>query len=159
MSLLMVHHFLEGTELSLEQADRELLELVAWEEAHGYPQDVTIAQLAQIAHDRFGYNARIITDVNEETIKTEIAAGNPVIAPAAGRMLGNPYFSGEGPFYHMLVITGYNSWWMITNDPGTKRGKDYRYRPAVLLDAIHDWTGIKEETPQGRKVMLVIEKQ
>jgi len=71
-------------------------------------------------------------------------------------MLGNPYFSGEGPWYHMLVITWYDHRGFITNDPGTKRGEGYHYDEATLINAIHDWTGVKENIAQGGKSMLII---
>jgi len=71
----------------------------------------------------------------------------------------NPYFSGEGPWYHMLVLTGYGWWDFITNDPGTRRGAGYEYRFSTLLNAIHDWTGIKEEIRKGRSAVLVLDSK
>ncbi|MDO8469282.1 MAG: hypothetical protein Q7S29_06030, partial [Candidatus Peribacter sp.] len=64
----------------------------------------------------------------------------------------------EGPWYHMLFLTGYNEFFFVTNDVGTMRGKDYVYRFDTLLNAIHDWTGVKEEIRSGAKRVLVIEK-
>lgn len=158
MSLIMVHNYLKGTDLKNQKAFDELMTLSDWEEEHDYPLDVDIDELARISEDYYGYEASIIEDVTIDRIKYELAAGNPIIIPAAGRELGNPYFSGEGPWYHMLVITGYDKKNFITNDPGTKRGKGYKYRHDVLLNAIHDWTGVKEEIAQGRKVMLILGK-
>jgi len=157
MALIMVHHFLEGTGItSPEQADEELLALIQWEEENGYPQDVTLSELGMIANEYYRYKALILEDVSEDSIKEQLAMGNPVIVPAAGRELGNPYFSGEGPWYHMLVITGYTPWRFVTNDPGTRRGEDYQYKYEVLLSSIHNWTGVKEEITQGRRVALVL---
>lgn len=155
-ALIMVAAFLKGETLNPQRMDEEILTLVAWETEHGYEQDVTIEELAQIARDYYGLKADLIETVSVESIRGEIAEGNPVIVPAAGRMLGNPYFSGAGPFYHMLVVTGYTPLLFVTNDPGTKRGEGYTYRNQVLLDAVHDWTGVKEETHLGKKVMLVL---
>ena len=59
----------------------------------------------------------------------------------------------------MLVIIGYDHNDFITNDPGTRRGQEYRYNQDVLLNAIHNWTGIKEETYLGKKVMMVLSKE
>ncbi len=89
-------------------------------------------------------------------MKNELAKGYPIIVPMAGRDLGNPYFSGEGPWYHALVIIGYDKTSFITNDPGTRRGEHYRYKYDVLMNAIHDWTGVKENIRDGRKVALVV---
>lgn len=157
-SLILVHYYLAEKTLSLEQMDRAILDLVAYEEQHGYPPDVTIAELARIAEDYYGYSTRILSDPTIDGIKAEIAKGNPVIVPLAGRDLGNPYYSGEGPWYHMLVITGFDSRNFITNDVGTKRGKGYTYRFNTLMNAIHDWTGVKEEIRQGKSVALVVEQ-
>lgn len=163
MSLIMAMHYVKGMRgnLSPSAAEDELQSLVAWETAQGYGYDVTIAELADIARAHYGLNARVRDDVSEDSIKEELATGHPVIVPAAGRMLGNPYFSGEGPWYHMLVITGYRSdlfgrTIFITNDPGTKRGDGYEYKADVVLNAIHDWTGVKEEIAQGKKTMLIV---
>ncbi|ALM09906.1 MAG TPA: hypothetical protein DEB30_02560 [Candidatus Peribacter riflensis] len=43
------------------------------------------------------------------------------------------------------------------NDVGTKRGEDYVYRFATLLNAIHDWTGVKEEIRSGARRVLIVE--
>ncbi len=155
----MAHHFLLGTSsLSAEKADADLLAVIRYEEQNGYAQDVTIEQLATIARNFYGHRAIVENNVTVDRIEQLLDEGHPVIVPAAGRELGNPYFSGEGPWYHMLVITGYDGSSFITNDPGTKRGAGYRYDKDVLLGAIHDWTGVKEETSNGKKVMLVLQK-
>ena len=160
--MLMVVHYLNGTPLNPTIAEQEIQDLVSWEHANGYGDDVTAAQMAEIAKAKFGLRARIRTDVSTDAIKEELAAGNPVIVPAAGRDLGNPYFSGEGPWYHALVIIGYKPGWfgdyIVTNDPGTRHGQQYTYRVQTLLNAIHDWTGVKEEIRSGRKAMVIIER-
>lgn len=155
-SLIMLHAYLAGTALSPQDADAQILALAAWEAENGYGQDVTLTELAAIAREYYGYEAAILENITREDIIREVALGRPVIVPAAGRDLGNPYFSGEGPWYHMLVITGYDSRMFLTNDPGTRRGYRYRYRQDVLLSAVHDWTGIKEEIRSGSRRALVI---
>lgn len=162
MAMLMVVHYLNGTPLNPEIAEREIQDLVAWEHDHGYGDDVNAEKMVEIAQKKLGVRARVRTDVTIETIKEELASGNPVVIPAAGRKLGNPYFSGDGPWYHALTIIGYKPGWtgdyFVTNDPGTRRGQQYTYRADVLLDAIHDWTGVKEEIGNGRKAMVILER-
>ncbi|MDD5025822.1 MAG: C39 family peptidase [Candidatus Peribacteraceae bacterium] len=158
MSLVMIRHFLDGAPLSREQAENEIQELVSWEMANGYSQDVTIRELAEIARKRYGLRAVVEHTVTEERIKELLSQGHPIIVPAAGRDLQNPYFSGLGPWYHMLVITGYTPIRFITNDPGTRRGEDYSYKLDILLSAIHDWTGVKENIREGEKAMLIVMK-
>ena len=163
-ALLLMEFALRGEPLSKATMAAEIRAMVQWEEANGYAVDITIAELAQVARDYLGRSATVYTgsDVTTQHIRELLAAGNPVIIPAAGQMLGNPYFSGEGPPYHMLVLTGYEpgslftSPRFVTNDPGTKRGEDYTYNVETVMNAIHDWTGSKETIREGTKVMMVV---
>ena len=160
-SLLMVHRFLQGDKdgaIPPDDADRDLLALIRWEENHGYGQDVTLTELGDIAKNYYGFAPVIEDTVTVERIKELLVSGYPVIVPAAGRDLSNPYFSGEGPWYHMLVITGYDRNEFIVNDPGTRRGEGYKYAYDVLIAAIHDWTGVKEEIRSGEKRMMILKK-
>ncbi|MFA6039083.1 MAG: C39 family peptidase [Candidatus Peribacteraceae bacterium] len=157
MSLIMVTRYWQNEPLTRQQAEESLQALIAWETDHGYKEDTTAEETAQIVRDYFGMAATVRTDVTAETIKEELRNGRPVIIPAAGRDLGNPFFSGEGPWFHMLVIIGYTEdGAFITHDPGTKRGENYLYDEETLLSAIHDWTGAKESIREGRKAMVVI---
>ena len=157
-SLILVKEFLAGRKsITLAEMDTQIQDLVAWETQQGLPIDITIAQLKDVAEQKYGLRARLLENPSIDDIKHELGNGHPVIVPLAGRDIGNPYYSGEGPWYHMLVIVGYDSKNFITNDVGTKRGEGYTYRYAVLHDAIHDWTGIKEEIRQGKAIALVIE--
>ncbi len=57
----------------------------------------------------------------------------------------------------MLVLRGYTKdGYVITNDPGTKRGAQYAYRWSVLLNAIHDWNG--GDVENGEKVVIVVSR-
>jgi len=58
----------------------------------------------------------------------------------------------------MLVLTGYDRKRFVTNDPGTRRGQGYEYKYDVLLEAIHDWTGVKEEIATGQKRFLILDR-
>ncbi len=158
-SVIMVHHFLEGTPLTPEIADREILNIIEWENKEfNYSADVTAEELKQIAEDYYHHTGQLFYDFTIEDMKRLLAHGYPIIVPLSGRDLGNPYYSGEGPWYHMLVVTGYDGNRFITNDVGTKRGKDYMYNENVLYDAIHNWNQQKENIREGRKVILVLEK-
>ena len=138
--------------------EEEIQKLVAWETGNGYKWDVTIGELLTIAEKNYQLHGRIIENVTAEDIRKELSNGHPVIAPTAGQLLGNPYFSGDGPPYHMIVIIGFDAKGFITNDVGTKRGKDYRYDEATLMNAIHDWNGSVETITSGAKRVLVIAK-
>ncbi len=160
--MLMLMHYEKNTPITPEIADKDILDLVAWEGQNGYTPDITATQMAEIAQKHFGINASVRKDVTVESIKRALVTGHPVIIPTAGRMLGNPYYSGAGPWYHALVIIGYHTGlfgttYFITNDPGTKHGEKYEYTASTVLNAIHDWTGVKEDIAQGEKAMVVVD--
>lgn len=159
-SLLMAEYYLRGATFTPDIAEQELQNIVQWQTDHGYPYDVTIEELAVAAREYLGRRAKVYSgsDVTIENIKRLLVAGYPVIIPAAGQDLGNPYFSGDGPPYHMLIIRGYTRFGnFITNDPGTRRGEEYSYDQDVIDRVIHDWSGAKETIRQGKRAMLVIE--
>ena len=68
----------------------------------------------------------------------------------------NPHFQRGGPIYHTIIITGYDDsdGTFITNEPGTRYGKNYRYGQKLLFDAIRDWN--KPEGLVDKKMMVVI---
>lgn len=158
-SLLLVHHYLEGTPLTPDIMDKEIHALVEREkEEFGFLADMTIEQVAEMAEKLYDDDATVLYDPTMEEIKGELAKGNPLVAPFAGRDLKNPYYTGEGPWYHMLVIVGFDSSHFITNDVGTRRGEGYRYPYKRLYDAIHNWTGVKEDIRSGRKAVLILHR-
>lgn len=156
-SLIMLYHYQKGTSIdSPSSADKEILDLISWETNNDYSVDVTVGQISEIAKKYFDLNSgRIVTDLSVESIKKEISAGHPIIVPAAGKILPNPNFRNGGPNYHMLVIVGYDETDFITNDPGTRNGKNFRYKYDDLINAIHDWD--PGNILNGRKAFLVFD--
>lgn len=142
------------------KAEADLYAMIDWQEQNGYEWDMSAEEVGEMAQKylKRRYKVYAGSDVTAANIRALIAAGHPVIIPAAGQQLGNPYFSGDGPPYHMLVITGYDSRGFITNDVGTKRGEDYRYSETTIMNSIHDWTGSIETITSGRKAILVVGK-
>lgn len=142
-SAYMVSEYFAGTpegKINPLTADSAILEAVSFEEDFlGIYLDTTALETVQFIDAYFGYQATVVENPTVEQIKAEIAAGRPVIVPAAGRELGNPNFTGLGPLYHMLVIKGYTETTFITNDPGTRNGENYVYNIQVLMNAIGDW--------------------
>lgn len=158
-SAIMAARYFMGQSLDNTIMNEEILKLVLWQKKYfGYYEDTTAKETAQIIREYFGLKAEVSSDVSVENIKKELNRGKLIIIPASGRELNNPYFSGEGPFYHMLIIRGYDRDKFITNDPGTKRGEGFEYTYDSLINAVHDWTGSKEKINQGAKVMIVVSK-
>lgn len=155
-SVIMAAFFFENKMLTSQIMDDELKKLVAWEmETFGYYQDTTVREIARILREYFGLqNIEVRYEFTIEDIKRAVAQGYPVIVPAAGRLLPNPYFRQPGPVYHNLVIKGYTQTRIITNDPGTRHGKDFLYTPDSLMNAIHDWDA--ENILNGVKAMIIV---
>ncbi len=105
------------------------------------------------------FTATIVDNPTIEQIKTAINAGHPVLVPAAGRLLGNPNFSGSGPLYHFLVIRGYDATHFITNDPGTRLGQNYNYTQSVIMNAMHDWNGGDPLNGAARVIIMTPKSQ
>lgn len=159
-SFLMVEYMLQGKTFTPESATAAITELVKYQHNNGYAIDIPIEDLARIAEQKFGRKTTVFTgdQVTVQAIEELLANGYPVIIPAAGQLLGNPYFSGDGPPYHMLVITGYDEKNFITNDPGTKRGEGFTYTKDHLVSVIHNWNGSTATITSGPKAMMIVVK-
>lgn len=155
-SVLMMDYFLRGKSLSAAAANSEIVKLTEWEKAKfGFYEDTNAEQTAVILREYFGYkNVRVAYEISIDDIKKELTNGRPVIVPAAGRLLPNPFFHQPGPLYHMLVIKGYKNGKFITNDPGTRRGENFLYSYESLYNAIHDWNN--GDVYSGKKAMIVV---
>ncbi len=159
-SLIMLKSFLRKETLDKEFGEKEIQKIIDFQiEKYGDYKDTDVQKTIQLAKDFYGINnLKAVYDFTKEDIKKYLSQGNPIIIPAAGRNLGNPYFTPPGPLYHNLVLTGFTKDNMIiANDPGTRRGENYRYKLDVLYEAIHDFPGAKDEIEKGKKAMIVIE--
>ncbi|RMD51430.1 hypothetical protein D6827_02265 [Candidatus Parcubacteria bacterium] len=143
--------------IDAQKADKDIKSIIAFEEKKfGFYEDTTAEQTADLIEKYFNLPTRVLTNPTIDDIKTELASGRPVLVPTAGRLLNNPYFSGDGPLYHMLVIRGYDNdtYEFIVNDPGTKRGANYRYKMNVIMEAMGDWND--GDPAQGAKKIILI---
>jgi len=156
-SSLMAARFVKNAGInSPGDADSELLKLVDWQQNFfGFWKDTDAEQTATMIRKFYGLkDVEVKYNISLDDIKKEIAQGNPVIIPAAGRLLGNPYYTPPGPYYHMLVVRGYTKDKIITNDPGTKHGENYAYKNDIFYNAIHDWNS--GDVANGKKVMIIV---
>lgn len=151
-SAMLVDGFWSEREFTPDTAAAELRELVAWsQERFGFYFHTTVEQTAIILREYYGYDdVRVQHDITIDDVRRELAAGRPVILPAAGQLLGNKYFRQPGPVYHMLVAKGYtDDGRIITNDVGTRRGHNFIYDEDVLFNAIHDAPTGGDSWPPG----------
>lgn len=156
-SILMVMKYFNGENIqSLEEADDEIVGLVAANTALGFAVDDTAEEAALLLRTEAPHlSVDLLYEPTVEHMKSLLSSGKLIIAPLQGQYLGNPYYTAPGPRYHMLVLKGYiNNSYFITNDPGTKRGKDYVYSFDVFMNAIHDWND--GDVENGQKVVIVV---
>lgn len=156
-SMLMVHAFYQKrVAYTPDEGDQALLDLIAFEESKGKTPDLTSKEVAEIIKQKFGYKNVLVRPLTEVAqMKAALAHGYPVMIPADGKAIGNPNFRNGGPPYHMLVVKGYvgDDYW-ITNDPGTRKGKDFTYDMQHLVNVVHDWNG--GDVPNGKPYMIVV---
>jgi hypothetical protein len=157
-SAYMVSLYFSGAssgQIDADVADAQLLEAVAFEEDYfGFYLDTTALETAKFIDLFYGYQAYVVEDPTVEQIKAEVAAGRPVIVPAAGRELDNPNFTGLGPLYHMFLIKGYTESQFITNDPGTRNGEGFVYTIENVMSAMGDWNN-GDPTNGAKRVIFV----
>lgn len=134
------------------------------QEKYGEHRDVAIADVVSwMFNDYFSYEKVAIKSVaSSSAILEELEQGNIVLIPTNGRALMNPNFKAPGPEEHMILIKGYDyqTGQFITNDPGTRRGENYRYSPSIVFNAIRPYeTGYKLPFPKTLvREMIVVGK-
>ena len=158
-SLVMLKYYADQKELTPKIAEKEIQEMVKFEiKNYGDYKDTSAVETAKLAGDFYALkNLKVIYDFSVSDLKKYLSLGKPIIVPASGRALNNPFYTPPGPLYHNLVLIGYSGDKIITNDPGTKRGEGYAYDMDTLYNAIHDFPGKAEDIDRGRKAMRVVE--
>lgn len=140
-AILIAKEYFSGNfrDLDNNQNEQKIQEIIAWERGNfGYFEDTTLEKNQEILTKMFNIKSEIIENPQINDIKNILIQNNLVLVPTAGRLLRNPYFTGAGPIFHMVVIVGWDENNFIVHDVGTKRGKDYKYPYDVLLNANHD---------------------
>lgn len=169
---ILAYYYATNQPLTKEKFKEEVWSLVEWQNEHfgGYEHsdiNQTVEMIrgyflnqlpsieGEISQSRLQEkDVAIINNPSIDDLKKELSQGNPIIAPFAGRQLGNPFYSGEGPLYHMMVIKGYDAEHFITNDVGTKRGHNFIYPYETIMSAMHEWHDT--DINLGAKKVIVI---
>lgn len=163
-SVLMAMSWVFDEKLSREEAKSKIIEMSAFEkEKFGSFKDTSATDTAiRLIYGTYNYkNYEVKNNIEIGDIVDALSAGNLVIAPFDGRALKNPYYTPPGPERHMLVIRGYDKIKkeFITNDGGTRRGENYRYKEKILYDAIRDYpTGEDIPINEIQKNIIIIKK-
>lgn len=160
-SIVMAARWLTEKDLTSDDALKEIRLLANRADAlFGSNLDESARDTATLAQD-YMPNAKVelVEDVLLQDIVGILNGGNIVLVPLNGKILNNPHYKPPGPLRHMLVIKEYDleTKEFITNDPGTRYGKNYRYAEDVLFSAMHDWdTGDNTPIYPDRKVIIAI---
>ena len=163
-SILMAMLWVKGQEsITPEEAEKEIIALSEFEQKnYGFFHDTSTQDTLMVLKNYFGYKkAFAVFDIEKKDIKAELARGNLVIVPIDGTIVDNIYYTPPGPSRHKIVIVGYDdvAGVFITNDPGTKNGRGYRYNYQVLENSLMDYlTGFNEPVNEIRKSMIVVQK-
>jgi hypothetical protein len=162
-SVLMAMQWIREEALSPAEAKKAIEDMTAFQaKTYKGEPDRSAADTAQMIRDYYGYEN--ITVHHQITIADVIAAvqqGDVVIVPVNGRLLRNPHYNAPGPQRHMLVVIGYDAEKdeVITNDPGTRHGANYRYPRAIFNGGLQDYlTGFHKPIPKGQTAMIVVSK-
>ncbi len=155
-AVLMLDAYYSSYSLSPFFSRDEILKMVSWQDEKEWEYSIPMTQVREFANEHVkGQTFHIVENPTVEEIKRSVAHGHPVLVVAYGKDLPNPYFSGDGPVYHALIIKGYTPEHFITNDPGTKHGADFEYTYDDLMNTIHDWNG--GDVQHGRRVVLMVQ--
>ncbi len=162
-SMVMAEAWIEGeNHVSRNDAEERIEELFKHEEDFfGDAVDTSINDTAQFFQQHYGRSVDVKEGVSMEDLYDILSHKNIIIAPTNGKWLENPHFKNGGPERHMLVIVGFDkkNGEFITNDPGTRVGRGYKYKDSILYNAIRDYkTGHKEDIEGTSKTVMIIKK-
>jgi len=161
-SVLMAVHWFRGETFTLKEAEAEILKISDWElQKYGTYHDTSPADtVTRLIKDYFKYqNAEAVEGISLVDMKNELRKGNLVLVQVDGRALKNPNYTTPGPERHMMVVTGYDAaaQEFITNDPGTRKGENYRYGEYKLWQAMRDYpTGDHLPINEIKKSMIIV---
>lgn len=163
-ALLIPHYYYQNQTPNTSQIKQDILALIDYQHQQDWGKDINLDQMAQIGQDYLGYQAQILNDPSLDDIKHFLLQNIPVIIPANGKILfqENRHFNNQGPYYHNLVILGFNDSknQFTVHDVGTRHGAYFKYSYSLLMASIHDFpsSGRKQDINQGSPRMLILLK-
>lgn len=165
-SIIIATHWIAGEKenISIGKAEQELEKLFEiTKKKYGSSIDMSAEDTAKLLREYSGSNSvEVVYDITLENVIRTLADDKIIIVPVDGEWLDNKYFAGTGPERHMVVIIGYDykKKEFITNDPGTNRGKDFRYTFDNLMSSLRNYsTGDKITIDEDeRRIMIVVSR-
>jgi hypothetical protein len=163
-ALLTVHYYYQNQNPDIVTVVNDLNNIFSFEFDQAWTSDVNTSQMATISAKLWGYHSVIIENPTVEDLKKYLSKDIPVIIPVNGKILfsENSHFKSGGPWYHNLVILGYNDTknQFTVHDVGTQFGAYFHYSYATLIRSIHDFplSLKKEDIDSGIPRALVLLK-
>ncbi|MDD2224557.1 MAG: C39 family peptidase [Candidatus Shapirobacteria bacterium] len=164
-SLITVDYFYKNNKSITTTENRDaILKMIEFENQQGFTHDINIEQMNLVAQKYLGYQTKIIETPTIEDLKKYLIQNIPIVVTGNGKTLykENKHFNSGGPYYHSLVILGYddNKKQFIVHDVGTKSGAYFKYSYSLLMESIHDFppSGKKEDIDNGPKRVLILLK-
>lgn len=160
-SILMVDAFYEGDDvLTVEEAKHQILDIfVVKEKEIDKSLDESLETMIVLIDElNVGWKGVIKEAPSLRDMKFELENNRPFIVPVYAPELSNPYYTGGGPDYHVMVVKGYDleKEVFIVNDPGTQFGESLEFSYDVLMRSIHDLN--QDDYDAGRKRVLFTER-
>lgn len=152
-SIVIVDNFYNKKSLNTKTAKSEILKIFyIKEKVFGPSLDEDAEKMNYIINNFLNWEGRVVENLTLEQIKEEITNNRPVILPADGKILKNKYFNTSG--YHVFVISGYDDdkKMFITQEPGTRFGKNYLYSYDTVERAMRDYH--VQGLNQGKRVAI-----
>jgi hypothetical protein len=157
-SIIMVDAFYNDKKLNKKTVKADLLDILKKKnKAFGYSLDEDASKITKMINKFYNWRAKVVKKPTLEMLKAEIDEGRPVIVPLYGKALKNKYFLNGGPYYHVLVISGYDDAKkeFITEEPGLNtKGLDFRYKYDTIMNAVHDLGSRRSLTKNSKKVAI-----
>lgn len=156
--VMLQQYYRSANMLSDTAAESAIRAMVDWElTTFGHHEDTSAAETAQTIRSYLGLAAEVSETVTTESIKQALSDGHPVVVPVYGKALNNPHYRYGGPYYHVILLIGYDGNNFIAHDPGTRYGESYYYNADTLLAAIHDLTDPETAMSTGTPRIIIVE--
>jgi hypothetical protein len=159
-NLVLAAYAVQNRELSKQQFKEEMLAMIPIQEkAFGTYFSIPMRDLKGLYDTMYPNvgNTRILENPSLKDMKSQLAKGNLIIAPTAGRLLENPFFINGWPRFHTILIVWYDDTHFYVNEVGMSNGENFKYTHANVMHAMHDFVK-KWDITKGAKLVMVVER-
>lgn len=163
-ALLTVYYYYQQQNPRLESMLFDYQKIFDFESQQNWTHDINVSQMATLSAKLWDYQPIIIDNPTLDDFRKYLLQDIPIIIPSNGKTLfkENTHFKNGGPWYHNLVVLGYNDdkKQFTVHDVGTQFGSYFHYSYPTLLNSIHDFPPSlkKEDIDSGMPRVLILLK-